>query len=238
MKLYIAPIAVAALLAGCDAPQGLATPPVETAAADAAPDLPVMGREVRILAFGDSLLTGYGLRDREGYPARLEAALRARGINARLIDAAVSGDTSQAGAQRLAFALDAQAVAPDLAVISLGGNDMLRGLPPEETKKSLDAILFELCRREIRVVLLGMLAAPNLGQDYAGAFNPIYPALAKTHGATLVPFFMQPLVENPDLVQPDRIHPTAQGVDAMVKGTVDAVAGAVAKRGTVTRSTS
>jgi len=226
MKVSIAPLAALALLAGCDAPQKPITPPAE-AAEDSAPDLPVMGPEVRVLAFGDSLLAGYGLKDGEGYPARLEAALRARGINARMIDAAVSGDTSQAGAQRLAFALDAQAKAPDLAVVSLGGNDMLRGLPPEETRKSLDAILAEFEKRGIKVVLLGMLAAPNLGKDYAGKFNPIYPALAKAHGDTLVPFFMQPLIENPDLVQADRVHPTAEGVQAMVENTVDAVAGAL-----------
>ncbi len=228
MKVYVAPILAVALLAGCDEPQRPITPPAE-AADEAAPDLPVMGREVRVLAFGDSLLAGYGLKDGEGYPARLEAALRARGINARVIDAAVSGDTSQAGAQRLAFALDAQQTQPDLAVVSLGGNDMLRGLPPEETRKSLDAVLAEFDKRGIKVVLLGMLAAPNLGKDYAQRFNPIYPALAKQHGDTLVPFFMQPLVENPDLVQADKMHPTAQGVDAMVASTLDTVAGAIAK---------
>ncbi len=226
MKMYAAPILALALWAGCDHPQRPITPPAK-AAADAAPDMPVMGPEVRVLAFGDSLLAGYGLKDGEGYPARLEAALRARGINARMIDAAVSGDTTQAGAQRLAFALDAQETKPDLAVVSLGGNDMLRGLPPEETRKSLDAILAEFDKRRIDVVLLGMLAAPNLGKDYADKFNAIYPALAKAHGDTLVPFFMQPLVEKPDLVQADKVHPTAQGVDAMVASTVDTVAGAI-----------
>lgn len=229
MKMYIAPIAVLALLAGCNEPQQPVIPPVE-AAGDVAPQIPVMGREVRVLAFGDSLLTGYGLKDGEGYPARLEAALRARGINARLIDAAVSGDTTQAGLQRLAFALDAQSSAPDLAVISLGGNDMLRGLPPEQTRANLDALLAEFSKRGIPVVLLGMLAAPNLGQDYAGKFNPIYPTMAKKHGAALVPFFMQPLIANPDLLQPDRVHPTAQGVEAMVASTVETVAGAVAEK--------
>jgi acyl-CoA thioesterase-1 len=230
MKVYVAPIVALALLASCNEPQQPVTPPAQ-AAVETRVDVPVNGSEVRILAFGDSLLAGYGLKQGEGYPARLEAALRARGIKARLIDAAVSGDTSQAGAQRLAFALDAQASPPDLAVVSLGGNDMLRGLPPEETRKSLEAILAEFDKRGIRVVLLGMLAAPNLGKDYADTFNPIYPALAKAHGDTLVPFFMQPLVENPALVQPDRIHPTAEGVEAMVASTVDAVVEAVGGKG-------
>ncbi len=116
MKVYVAPILALAMLAACDKPQQPVTPPAE-ATASVDPDLPAMGREIRVLAFGDSLLAGYGLKQGEGYPARLEAALRARGINARMIDAAVSGDTSQAGAQRLAFALDAQETAPDLAVV-------------------------------------------------------------------------------------------------------------------------
>jgi acyl-CoA thioesterase I len=231
MKVSIAPIVMLALLAACGEPQPSAAPgpdgPGPDASAKAAPDLPVMGPERRILAFGDSLFAGYGLKDGEGYPARLEAALRARGINARMIDAAVSGDTSQAGLQRLAFALDAQATPPDLALISLGGNDMLRGLPPEQTRANLDAILAAFEKRGIAVVVMGMLAAPNLGKPYADAFNPIYPALARKHGDTLVSFFMQPLIENPDLIQPDRVHPTAPGVEAMVAATVDAVAGAL-----------
>ena len=226
MKLLIAPIAMLSLLAACSEPQQPVPAPSGTAAAPA-PDMPVMGKEVRILAFGDSLFAGYALKDDEGYPARLEAALRARGINARMIDAAVSGDTTQAGLQRLAFALDAQASPPDLALVSLGGNDMLRGLPPEQTRANLDAILAEFDKRGIAVVVMGMLAAPNLGKDYADAFNPTYPALARKHGDTLVPFFMQPLIEQPELVQPDRVHPTAPGVEAMVAATVDAVAGAV-----------
>ncbi len=204
-----------------------AAPPPAPGPSAAASELAVVGAEVRILALGDSLFTGYGLENGQSYPARLEAALRARGINARIANAGVSGDTSGGGAQRLKFALDGQPQPPAMVLISLGGNDMLRGLPPEQTRANLDAILSELHKRGIKPVLLGMLAAPNLGADYAQRFNPIYPALAKKHGAALVPFFLQPLVEKPELVQGDRIHPTLAGIDAMVAATVEQVAGAV-----------
>jgi acyl-CoA thioesterase-1 len=202
-------------------------PPPPKPDPSAASELPVVGKEVRILALGDSLFTGYGLDNGLSYPAQLEAALRARGINARIANAGVSGDTTQGGAARVKFALDGQPQPPAMVLISLGGNDMLRGLPPEQTRANLDAILTELNKRKIKAVLLGMLAAPNLGADYAGAFNPIYPALAKKHGAALVPFFLQPLVDNPGLVQGDRIHPTMAGIEAMVAATVEQVAGAV-----------
>lgn len=194
-------------------------------------EIPVMGPERPILAFGDSLLAGYGLEGGESYPSRLEQALRARGVNARIANAGVSGDTTAAGLQRLDFTLKSQPVMPELAIISLGGNDMLRGLPPAQTRANLDAILKRLTGAHIRVVLLGMLAAPNLGKDYAARFNPIYPQLAQKYGATLVPFFLQPVIGKPDLLQDDHIHPTAIGVDAIVSATVDDVKDALPKAG-------
>ncbi|MEJ2409661.1 MAG: arylesterase [Novosphingobium sp.] len=215
-------------LTACDK----AGPPVpeQTASVlDSQPAIPVMGPERPILAFGDSLLAGYGLKDGESYPARLEQALRARGVNARITNAGVSGDTTAAGLERLDFTLKSQTEKPELAIISLGGNDMLRGLPPEQTHKNLDAILKRLTDAHIKVVLLGMLAAPNLGKDYAKTFNPIYPQLAQKYGAVLVPFFLQPVIDKPDLMQPDHMHPTAIGVDAIVSATVDDVADALPK---------
>lgn len=227
MKVYFAAVAATVLLAACgsDAPPA----PAPTNRAEAPPEVPVMGAEVPVLALGDSLFTGYGLGEGDSYPARLERALRARGINARIANAGVSGDTTAGGLQRLTFTLGSQPAAPALAVISLGGNDMLRGLPPEQTRANLDAILTELGRRKIPVVLLGMLAAPNLGPEYRDAFDPIYPALAKKHGAVLVPFFLQPLMGRADLVQQDHIHPTVQGIEALVAATTDQVAGALPK---------
>lgn len=208
-----------------------AGPPVDAQAGAAssavtAPALPpVVGQEMTIVAIGDSLFAGYGLEPGQSYPARLEAALRARGINARIVNAGVSGDTTAGGLQRLDFTLNSQAHAPVLAIISLGGNDMLRGLPPEQTRSNLDAILTKLEQRKVPALLLGMLAAPNLGGEYSRKFNAIYPALAKQHQTALVPFFLQPVVGRPDLIQADHIHPTLGGIDLLVASTVDQVAG-------------
>ena len=226
-----APIAALFLLAACGRDAAPAPEPTKSAV-ELPPDIPVMGPEKRILAFGDSLLTGYGLDRGEdaSYPARLESALRARGINARIVNAGVSGDTTADGLQRLDFTLKSQKQAPDLVIISLGGNDMLRALPPRQTRENLDAMLERLRARGIPVLLLGMLAAPNLGKDYARAFDPIYPNLAKKYDAALVPFFLQPLMGHPDLVQQDKVHPTEAGIEEMVAQTIDTVAAALPKR--------
>jgi acyl-CoA thioesterase-1 len=178
---------------------------------------------------GDSLFAGYGLEPGQSYPAHLEKALQAKGIKARVVNAGVSGDTTAAGLQRLDFVLKGMPKKPALVVISLGGNDMLRGLSPAETAKNLDAILTKFKAEGVPVLLLGMLAAPNLGADYAGKFNPIYPALAKKHGAGLVPFFLQVLIDKPALFQADRIHPTLEGIDLLVSDTLDEVEGALPK---------
>lgn len=216
------------MLAACDKTPA-PTAQYSERAVDAPPAMPVMGPERPILAFGDSLLAGYGLADGESYPARLEQALRARGINARIANAGVSGDTTAAGLQRLDFTLKSQSPKPELVLISLGGNDMLRALPPAQTRANLEKILQRLRQDKIPVVLLGLLAAPNLGGAYAEGFNPIYPQLAEKYGAVLVPFFLQPVIDKPDLIQPDHVHPTAIGIDAIVAATVDDVADALPK---------
>jgi acyl-CoA thioesterase-1 len=184
---------------------------------------PLTGPERRVLAFGDSLFAGYGLEDGAGYPDVLQTALRERGINARVIDAGVSGDTSAAGLQRVEFVLDALQAPPDLAIIELGGNDLLRGISPSQTRDNLAAILTELQDRNIPVLLMGMRAPPNLGEAYVAEFDSIYPELAERFGAALVPFLLEPVYDKPELIQPDRIHPTAEGIEAMVAATVDDV---------------
>jgi len=215
-------LAVLALAACGDEPAEPSAP--EQAVTEAEAPVPVSGPELRILAFGDSLFAGYGLGEGESYPARLEVALRAKGINARVTNAGVSGDTTAAGLQRLGFVFDNPGSPPDLAIVELGGNDLLRGLSPAETRKNLEAILVELQKRKIPVLLMGMRAPPNLGSDYVAEFDGIYPALAEQYGAALVPFFLEPVYDKPQLIQPDRIHPTAEGIEAIVAATADEVA--------------
>ena len=150
---------------------------------------------IRILALGDSLTAGYGLAPGEGFPARLEAALTARGHDVTVIDAGVSGDTASAGQARLEWSLGEGA---DAAIVELGGNDALRGLPPESTRKALGRIIEALRARDIPVLLAGMQAPPNLGPRYGEAFNAIFPALAKQHDILLYPFFLDGVAAEPD----------------------------------------
>jgi acyl-CoA thioesterase-1 len=171
-----------------------------------------------VVAFGDSLYAGYRLAPNEGLAPQLQAALQADGINVRVHNAGVSGDTTAAGKTRLAFVLDSLDRKPDLVVLGLGGNDMLRGIKPAETKANMTAMMDELKRRDIPVVLTGMLAAPNLGADYVNSFNRIFPALADTYDAALYPFFLDGVVTDAALMLPDNIHPNAKGVSRVVEG--------------------
>jgi acyl-CoA thioesterase-1 len=172
--------------------------------------------DVHIFALGDSLTAGYGLPRRQGFVPQLEAYLRRQGIRARITNAGVSGDTAAQGRQRLAWTIEGLKQPPRLAIVALGANDMLRGLPPQQTRAELDAILGELKQRNVRLLLSGMIAAPNLGPDYARAFNSIYPDLARKHGATLQPFFLEGVAGDRALNQQDGIHPSFVGVKRMV----------------------
>ena len=221
MRIVLPSIVLALALAGCGSPAPQPEPaPSKQVAAEPAP---VSGPERRVLAFGNSLFAGYNLEDGESYPARLEAALRERGIDARIANAGVSGDTTAAGLQRLAFTLDAQERAPDLVIIELGGNDLLRGLSPDETEANLSAMLDILAERDIPVLLMGMRSPPNYGPEFQAEFDALYPALAEEYGADLVPFFLEPVYDQPQLIQPDRIHPTAEGIETLVGATVEGV---------------
>jgi acyl-CoA thioesterase I len=171
-----------------------------------------------VVAFGDSLYAGYRLGPNEGLAPQLQTALGKAGLNARVHNAGVSGDTTAAGKQRLTFVLDNLEKKPDLIVLGLGGNDMLRGIKPAETEANLKAMLDELKKRDIPVILTGMLAAPNLGADYANGFNPIFPRLAKTYNIPLYPFLLDGVVADKALMLDDNIHPNAKGVTKIVGG--------------------
>jgi len=188
-----------------------------------ASEQPVAGPERRILAFGDSLFAGLGVGMENSYPAQLETALRRDGINARIINAGVSGDTSAAGRQRLAFTLDAQKPAPELVLLELGANDMLRALSPAETRANLEAMLDEFAQRKIPVLLMGMRAPPNYGPEYQRAFDGIYTELGKRPGVTLVPFWLETIYRRPELFQGDRLHPTIEGLRVLVDATKETV---------------
>lgn len=186
-----------------------------TKAVAEAPDL---SNAPLVVAFGDSLYAGYKLGPQEGFVPQLQAALIKAGHPARIHPAGVSGDTTDAGRNRLNFVLDNLARKPDLVILGLGGNDMLRGLKPDQTRANLTAMLDELKKRQIPVILTGMLAAPNLGADYAKAFNPIFPALAKQYGAPLYPFFLEGVAGDRTLLLGDGIHPNKAGIAKIVGG--------------------
>ena len=168
---------------------------------------------VKVVALGDSLTAGLGLPANQSFPAKLEAALKARGHDVTVVNAGVSGDTASDGLARLDWSVgdDANAV-----IVELGANDALRGLDPATTRAALDKLLQRLAERHLTVVLAGMLAPRNFGADYARSFDAIYPDLAAKYRVTLYPFFLEGLVSRSDLLQADGLHPTAAGVDLIV----------------------
>jgi acyl-CoA thioesterase-1 len=169
---------------------------------------------LRIVALGDSLMAGYGLAEKEGFPAKLQAALRAKGHDVEVINAGVSGDTASGGLARLDWSVPKDAAA---VILELGANDALRAVNPAETRKALDEALRRLRERRLEVLLAGMLAPPNMGADYSTAFDRIYPELAQKHSVLLYPFFLDGVAAVEKLNQRDGIHPTAAGVDVIVE---------------------
>lgn len=183
-----------------------------------------------IWAFGDSLTAGYGLPAGQGFTAQLQAALRKGGGDVTVANGGVSGDTTAQGRARLLWGLRGLARAPDLAIVELGANDMLRGLPVAQASANLDAILTEFDRRHIPVVVAGMRASPNLGTDYARAFDSIYPRLAQAHRTALYPFFLTGVAGRRELIQGDGLHPNAHGVAVIVGRMAPFVQDALARR--------
>jgi acyl-CoA thioesterase I len=182
-------------------------------------------RPVKIVALGDSLTAGYQLPAGEAFPAKLERALKAEGLAVEIANAGVSGDTSTAGLARLDWSVPD---GTDAVILELGANDALRGVDPKVTRAALDEIIGRLKARGIAILLCGMLAPPNLGPEFAAAFNTIYPELAAKHDVTLYPFFLDGIVADARLNQGDGIHPTAAGVDVIVSRILPTVAAMVA----------
>lgn len=168
-----------------------------------------------VLAFGDSLTAGYELPPGDGFAPQLEAALRAKGIAATVHNAGVSGDTTAQGRARLGWVLTGLKAKPDLAIVELGANDMLRGIDPTVTRGALAEIVERLKARGIPVLLTGMLAAPNYGPDYKARFDAIYPDLAGQYGLTLYPFFLDGIIGDRGQHLDDGLHPNAKGVETI-----------------------
>ena len=187
-------------------------------------------RPLKMVVLGDSLSAGLGLPASAAFPARLQKALKANGIDVDMINAGVSGDTASGGRDRLDWSV------PDgteAVILELGANDALRGLDPKVTRAALADILTRLQARKIAVLLCGMLAPPNYGADYSAKFNAIYPDLAKTFSVPLYPFFLDGVATNAKLNQADGLHPTAEGVDQIVKNilpTVEAFLGPILRQ--------
>jgi acyl-CoA thioesterase-1 len=181
---------------------------------------------VQVVAFGDSLAAGYGLGPGESFPEQLEVALKKRGHDVLVTNAGVSGDTASDGLARLEWSVPPDA---DVVIVELGSNDALRGTDPEVTRKALSGILAKLRQRGQSVLLAGALAPPNLGEEYAAAFNPIYPALAAEYDVPLYRFFLEGVAADPALNQADGMHPNAAGVARIVEAIAPEVEALVAK---------
>ena len=169
---------------------------------------------ISLVGFGDSLMAGYQLPPQDAFPARLEKALKEKGLDVTIANAGVSGDTSSGGLARIDWSV------PDGTkgvILELGANDALRGIPPEETRKNIEAMITRLKDRGIPVLLAGMMAPPNMGADYAARFNPIFPELAEKYGLELYPFFLDGVVTEAKLKLEDGMHPNGDGVGVMVE---------------------
>jgi acyl-CoA thioesterase-1 len=181
---------------------------------------PGFAQPVKMVVLGDSLSAGLGLSGPAAFPSRLQKALKDRGIDVEMINAGVSGDTSSAGRDRLDWSIPA---GTEAVIVELGGNDALRGTDPAVTRAALTDIVSRLKARKIAVLLCGMLAPPNYGSDYAARFDTIYPDIAKKFDLPLYPFFLDGVAANPRLNQADGIHPTAEGVDIIVRNILPTV---------------
>jgi acyl-CoA thioesterase I len=186
----------------------------------AGPAFAEAAKPVKMVVLGDSLSAGLGLSASSAFPARLQKALKAKGIEVDMINAGVSGDTTSGGRDRLDWSVPE---GTEAVILELGANDALRGIDPKVARVSLTDILTRLQARKIAVLLCGMVAPPNYGADYSAKFNAIYPDLAKTFSVPLYPFFLEGVATEAKLNQADGLHPTAEGVDVIVKNILPTV---------------
>ncbi|ACS58295.1 arylesterase [Rhizobium leguminosarum] len=171
-------------------------------------------RTINLVGFGDSLMAGYQLPPGDGFPEKLQAALKAKGLDVAIANAGVSGDTTTGGLARIDWSVPD---GTDGVILELGANDALRGIPPEESAKNLDQMITRLKERGIAVLLAGIIAPPNMGADYAARFNPIYQKLSEKHGLPLYAFFLDGVALEAGLKLDDGMHPNTKGVDVMVE---------------------
>lgn len=203
--------ALAVAISGCKgkpAPEPAATPSAAASPAPPAPPPPVQDVRPVIVAFGDSLTAGYGTDAGNSYPDFLEQDLNAKGFHYHVINAGVSGNTTKDGLDRLD---DVVSLKPVVVIVAFGGNDGLRGLPIDSTRKNLDQIVSTLQRAGIKVVLGGITLPPNYGPDYIRQFNDTYALLARQYHVPLLPFLLQDVYGTAGSMQGDGIHATAQG---------------------------
>jgi acyl-CoA thioesterase-1 len=169
---------------------------------------------ITLVAFGDSLTAGYGVKASESFPAQLQMALQAKGYKVTVVNAGVSGDTTADGLRRFDWAMQPK---PDGVILELGANDALRGIDPKEPSANLDKMLASLKSLDVPVLLTGMKAPNNWGDDYVKAFDAIYTGLATKYDVPLYPFFLDGVALDPGFSQPDGLHPTASGIGEVVK---------------------
>ena len=220
-RIFVHMLVLGLLISGLAGGLAIAPPALAETPAGQSP------KPIKMVVLGDSLSAGYGLPGPAAFPARLQKALKSNGIEVSMINAGVSGDTSSGGRDRLDWSVPE---GTDAVIVELGANDALRGTDPKVPREALSDIVTRLKARKIGVLLCGMLAPPNYGSEYAARFNSIYPDLSKSFGVPLYPFFLDGVAGDAKLNQPDGLHPTAEGVDVIVKNilpTVQAFLGAL-----------
>ncbi|GIU81405.1 MAG: arylesterase [Acidobacteria bacterium] len=178
-------------------------------------------KKPKIIAFGDSLTVGFGLSEKESYPYLLQQRLNAEGYDYEVINAGISGDTTQGGLERIDWSLDQENV--EILILALGGNDLLRGIPPSQTKRNLAQIIERAKSKNIKVLLCGMLAPPTMGREYQRDFNTLFPDLADKYNVAFMPFLLEGVALKKELNQADGIHPNAEGMKVVAENVYQAL---------------